>query len=212
MSALHKVTALLLLTTACLAGCAQPFRVTGTWNADAIRPQTFKNLLVVGVSPDYSQRCDFEWALSRTLRSDTVRAVASCSVMKADEPLSRDAVERIVASLGADGVIASRLVASNFSVKEGGSWDTRGGGKYKATDVGYGAYGMPVIYAEFAVAPSIYSLENEFEIATQLYETHGASLVYTLETKAKSQESRDFILAELCPAITAHLRRAGLIQ
>jgi hypothetical protein len=201
----------LLLAIAGLASCVQPLKVTGAWNEGATRPQTFKKLLIVGVSPDYKQRCNFEAALATTLRSDTVKAIGSCSAMTADEQLSRESIERVVAAQGADGVLASRLVAATTGAKEGGSRDTRGSGMYKATDMGYGYYGMPVVYGDFAVSPSIFSLEREFEIATQLYETRGASLVYSLKTTGKTQDAIHVVLDDVSSAIAARLRQAGLI-
>jgi hypothetical protein len=202
----------LLLAIAGLASCTQSLKVTGAWNEGATRPQTFKKLLIVGVSPDYRQRCNFEWVLATTLRSDTtVTAIRSCSVMKADELLSRESVERVVASLGADGVLASRLVAAATSLKEGGSRDTRGSGLYKATDMSYGYYGMPVVYADFAVSPSIFELESEFEITTQLYETRGPSLVYSLKTTGKTQDANNIVRVDISSAIAARLHEAGLI-
>lgn len=201
----------LLLAIAGLASCVQPLKVTGAWNEGAPRPQTFKKLLIVGVSPDYKQRCNFEAALATTLRSDTVKAIGSCSAMTADEQLSRESIERVVAAQGADGVLASRLVAATTGAKEGGSRDTRGSGMYKATDMGYGYYGMPVVYGDFAVSPSIFSLEREFEIATQLYETRGASLVYSLKTTGKTQDAIHVVLDDVSSAIAARLRQAGLI-
>jgi hypothetical protein len=212
MTTRGRFLAPLLLAIACLAGCAHPFRVTGSWNEGATRPQTFKKLLVVGVSPDYRQRCNFEAALAGMLRSDTVTAIASCSAMTPEEHLSRESIERIVASAGVDGVLATRLVTASASVQEGGSQDTRGSGMYKATGVGYGYYGMPVIYGEFAAQSSIFSLEHQFELATQLYETRGSSLVYSLKTTAKTQESSDLVLVEVSAGIAARLRQDGLVQ
>jgi hypothetical protein len=201
----------LLLAIVGLASCVQPLKVTGDWNEGATRPQSFKKLLIVGVSPDYKQRCNFEAVLATTLRSDTVKAIGSCSAMTADELLSRESIERVVASQGADGVLASRLVAATTGAKEGGSRDTRGSGMYKATDMGYGYYGMPVVYGDFAVSPSIFSLEREFEIATRLYETRGASLVYSLTTTGKTQDAIHVVLDDVSSAIAARLRQAGLI-
>jgi len=216
----ESILAPLLFAVAALAGCTQPIKVTGAWNEGATRPQTFKRLLIVGVSPEYSARCNFEYAMATLLRSAALKAIASCSAMKEDEQLNRENVERVVASLGIDGVLVTRLVAASASVKEGGSHDTRSTQSYKVSGVGYdyygygayGAYGMPVVYGEFAVQPSIFSLEHNFEIATQLYETRGASVVYSLKTKAKSQEARNTMLAEIGSGIATRLRQAGLIQ
>jgi hypothetical protein len=202
----------LLLAITSLAGCAQPLRVTGDWNEGATRPQSFKKLLIVGVSPDYKQRCNFEAVLATTLRSETVEAIASCSAMKADEPLSRENVERVVASLGADGVLATRLVAATTSAKEGGTRDTRGSSMYKATDMGYGYYGMPVVHGEFVASPPMFSLETEFEVTTQLFETRGGTLVYRLTTTGKTRDSARIVIDDISAAISVRLRQAGLIS
>ena len=204
--------AVLVLVIAGLASCSQQsLKVTGAWNEGANRPQTFNKLLVVGVSPDYKQRCNFEWVLATKLRSAAAEAITSCSLMKADEPLSRESIDRVIQTLGADGVLATRLVAAASSVKEGGSRDTRGSALYKASDSGYGYYGMPVVYGEFASSPSIFELESTFEVATQLYETRGASLVYSMKTTGKSRDANNLVREDITSAIAERVRQAGLI-
>jgi len=211
-----RALALVILAVVGLAGCTQPVKVSGTPSTAVAGKQTFRKLLVVGLSPDYNQRCSFEWALTPHLRDGGAEATSSCSNMKADELLSPESIKRVVATLGVDGVLVSRLVASSGKVKEGGTRDTRGAGQYKAIGTGYetgywGGYGMPVIYAEFQNTPSIFSIERTAVLTTQLYETSGATLVYSLETKVKGRGSRGEALSEISPAIAGRLRKAGLI-
>jgi hypothetical protein len=204
--------AALIVAIACLAGCTQSIRATGTWNEGATRPQTFRKVLVVGVTPDYNQRCNFEWVLATKMRSEAVEAITSCSLMKADVQLSRESIEKVVQSSGADGVVATRLVDSGASLKQGGTDDTRGSGMYKATDMGYGYYGMPVVYGEFAASRPIVEMESTFEVVTQVYETRGASLVYTLKTAGKSRDDINIVREDISWAIAEQLRKAGLIR
>jgi len=204
--------AALILTIAGLAGCTHSIRATGAWNEGATRPQAFRKLLVVGVSPDYNQRCNFEWVLATKMRSETVNATTSCSLMKGDVQLSRESIERVIQSLGADGVVATRLVTSAGSLKEGGTMDTRGSALYKASDTGYGYYGMPVVYGEFAASRPIIELESSFEVMTQVYETGGASPVYSLKTAGKSRDAINIVREDISWAIAERLRRDGLIQ
>jgi hypothetical protein len=204
--------AALILAIASLAGCTQPIRATGDWNEGATRPQTFKKLLVVGVSPDYNQRCNFEWVLATKMRSDTVEAITSCSLMKADVQLSRESIEPVIKSSGADGVVATRLVTSGGSLKKGGTSDTRGSAMYKATDMGYDYYGMPVVYGDFAASRPIIELESTFEVLTQVYETRGASPVYSLETTGKSRDAINIVREDISSAIAERLRQDGLIR
>ena len=204
--------AALFLAIAGLAGCTQSIRATGAWAEGATRPQTFRKLLIVGVSPDYNQRCNFEWVLATKLRSATVEAITSCSLMKSDVQLSRESIEPVIKSSGADGVVATRLVTSGGSLKEGGTVDTRGSALYKATDSGYGYYGMPVVYGDFSASRPIIELESTFDVVTQVYETRGASPVYSLKTTGKSRDAINIIREDISSAIAERLRQDGLIR
>jgi len=98
------------------------------------------------------------------------------------------------------------------------SRDTRGDAGYKATGIGtgygFGEYGMPVTYAEFQTAPPITTVKSSFHVLTKLYETRGATLLYTLDTKTKPFEvesTQDSIIRITTPTAD-QLRRDGLIR
>ncbi|MSR08475.1 MAG: hypothetical protein EXR82_02930 [Gammaproteobacteria bacterium] len=206
-----------LLAAGLLSGCSRSVVVDGSFNQGATRVGGYSNILVVGMSPDVNGRCAFEQALAAVLRSATVKATMSCSVLNTKEPLTREAVEGAVASLGADAVLATTLIASTQKAREGGSADARGGGYYKATDFGYdygfyGAYGVPVVYGEFVTAPSVFSITGTARLATRLFKADDATIVYTLVTKAKNLSSREMAIAEIAPAIAARLSSDGLIR
>jgi hypothetical protein len=209
--------ALAMAAVACLAGCTGRPSVKSTWSDSNSRNLTFTRLLVIGVSPDYTQRCNFEYWLVRDLHSNKLAAEASCNYMSKDEPLSRESIERLVATLHSDGVLATRMVASDWLTKAGGSGDTRNTDSYKYTASGYdtgfyGVYGVPVDYYRFKTLPSVMNSKGAGHIVTRLYETHGASLVYTIDTKVKDVESSQLGLAMVTPAIADRLRRDRLIQ
>ena len=208
---------LALLAAACLIGCSRQVVVDGTFGEGVPRGGGFANILVVGVSPDVNGRCAFEQALAADLRSKNVKATMSCSVMSTKEPLTRESVERAVATLGADAVLATSLIASSAAVEEGGSADARGGGYYKATGFGYetgywGAYGVPVVYGEFQTAPSVFSIRGTAELHTRVFETRDATLIYSLDTKAKNFDSREMAIARITPAIAERLLKDGLVR
>jgi hypothetical protein len=209
--------ALGLAAVAFLAGCTGRPSVKSSWSDSHSRNLTFTRLLVVGVSPDYTQRCNFEYWLVRDLRSNKLAADASCNYMSKDEPISRESVERVVATLHSDGVLATRMVASDWITKEGGTGDTRSTESYKNIASGYdtgfyGTYGVPVDYYQFKTLPSIMNSQGAGHIVTKLYETHSASLVYTIDTKVKDVESSQLGLAMVTPSIADRLRRDRLIQ
>lgn len=208
---------LVLLAAGFLSGCTRQVAVDGNFTEGIARTGGFANFLVVGVTPDVNGRCAFEYSMAASLRSDSVKATASCALMSTKEPLTREGIERVVATLGADAVLATSLIASSAAVKEGGSADARGGGYYKATGFGYetgywGAYGVPVVYGEFETAPSVFSIRGTARILTKLFETRDATLVYSLDTKAKNLDSREMAIAEITPAIADRLARDGLIR
>jgi hypothetical protein len=134
--------------------------------------------------------------------------------MDAKEQLTRENVERAAAAVQADAVLATRLVSMHTGHGEGSSNDMRGDSVYKATDFAYGAYGMPVTYVDFQTAPPLESMTSSLHVVTKLYETHGATLIYTVDTVTKSQEidSTDATLATITQPTADRLRRAGLIR
>jgi hypothetical protein len=210
----RSVTSLSLLTlTVWLCGCSG-VSVKGKWQDGAPRGQTYARLLVIGVSPDRDLRCAFEADFASQLVSASTAVISSCSQMNAKEPLTRENVERVAASVHADAVLATRLVSMRFGHGEGSSNDMRGDSVYKADDFAYGAYGMPVTDVEFQTAPPLTSITSSLHVVTKLYETHGATLIYTIDTMTKSQEidSTAATLVTITAPTADRLRRAGLIR
>lgn len=204
----------LAVATAC---AGNPVRSDGAWAEGAARGKSFSRLLVVGVSPDVNQRCAFEDSLAQALRSAGAGAETSCSVLGSKEPLTREAVEKGIAAIAADAVLAARPMGGSTRLQEGGTRETRGAGYYKATDFGYaydywGAYGVPVVYGEFRTAPAEYFLEGSGRVRIDVFETAGASLVYTALVEASRLESRTQGMLVVTSAIADQLRRDGLIR
>lgn len=193
--------------------------VQGERQAAESGSQSFSRVLVLGVSPHLNSRCPFERFLASSMKSEATTAIVSCDVMDHKAPITRENVEAAVARYKLDAVLATSLVGSKLSGAEGGSRDTRGSGQYKAVDSGwayyggyYGVYGVPVVYAELATTPSIFTMEGEVELVSRLYETGGATFVYEVKTKAKDLESKADALATITPPIAQRLRQAGLIR
>ncbi|MGN6453680.1 MAG: hypothetical protein ACTHL7_11500 [Steroidobacteraceae bacterium] len=209
-----SATSLSLLTlTVWLCGCSG-VSVKGRWQDGAPRDQSYARLLVIGVSPDRDLRCAFEATFASQLKSASTTAISSCQQMSAKEPLTRENVERAATSVHADAVLATRLVSMSAGHGEGNSTDMRGTDLYKATDFAYGAYGMPVTYVDFQTAPPLTSLKSSLHVLTKLYETHGAMLIYTIDTVTKSQEidSTEATLVTITAPTADRLRKAGLIR
>ena len=104
------VRGLMLLAAAWLSGCASQPSVSSAWQEGASHNPTFSRVLVVGVSPDINQRCAFENFLVSRIMSASVKAIASCDVVKAKNPLTRESIDEAIASQQADAVVATTLV------------------------------------------------------------------------------------------------------
>lgn len=213
------VLALLLALAVALTGCASRGKVTSSWAEGADHDQTFKRVLVVGVSPDLDARCNFERFLAARIRSEHTVAMTSCASVTKRSPLTRESIEEAVKSTQADAVVATILVSKEWHMKKGGDMDTRGGGGYKAVDSGwadyygyYGVYGVPVVYAEFQTAPSVTTLKTDAQVRTNVYSTRDAKLVYTMDTVVKGFEGRTQGLDSATTPIADRMRKANLIR
>jgi hypothetical protein len=167
--------------------------------------------LIVGISPDIDQRCRFERALASKIKSADTMAIVSCDAMPLKAPLTRETVEAAVAAKDADAVLATSLISKEWDVKEGGTHDTRGDALYKASDAYYGVYGT-VVAADFEASAPITTLRGEAHVTSKLYETRGATVVYTVDTKVRNIGSRAEGLAEITAPIAKKLRKDGLIR
>jgi hypothetical protein len=201
----------LLSIAACL--CTSPSRaqVKGEWAENVSHDQSFARVLVVGISPDLNQRCAFERSLASKLRSGSTQAYISCDVMPQKAELTRETIEAAVAAKNADAVLATSLISQAWDTKEGATRDEQGFGVYKRVDSYYGVYGT-VVAADFHAAPPITSVRGEAHITSKLYETRGATVVYTVDTRVKNIGSRSEALAEVTPPIAKKLRKDGLIR
>ena len=203
--------ALLLLGAACLSAAASAASVKSAWSDNVSRKQSFSRVLVVGITPDVNQRCRFERLLASKIKSASTVAMASCDVVAEKNPLTRESIEAAVASQNADAVLATSLISKSWGLKEGGGNDTRGGAYYKATDAYYGVYGT-VVAADFQAFDSITTIKGEAHVTSKLYETRGATVVYTVDTKVRNIESSDAGFAEITSPIGKRLRRDALVR
>jgi hypothetical protein len=215
----HRIAGVTLLVALFAGGCTQAPTVDSAWAEGASRGGAFSRVLVVGVSHNLKTRCAFERYLAGQIGSDSTEAFTSCDSIDKDarEPLTRESIEQAVAARKADAVIATVLVTSDMQAVQGGGRDTRGTAGYKATDAGwwdgyYGVYGVPVVYGEFKSTSEITTIQADVTVGTRVFETRGANVVYTLETRARHLESRAEGLSAITGPIAERLRRDGVIR
>jgi hypothetical protein len=204
-------TLLLVGAAALSASVSASASVKSAWVDKAARGKTFSRILVVGISPNIDQRCPFERNLASRLKSESTVAMASCDVVAEKNPLTRESIEAAVAAQNADAVIATSLISKDWDVKQGNTYDSRGGAYYKATDAYYGVYGT-VVAADFQTTAPVSMLNGGAHITSKLYETNGKTVVYTLDTTVKNVSSQEAGLIEITSPIGKRLRKDGLIR
>jgi hypothetical protein len=215
---------------ALLIGVWQPglahARVESAWQDNAPRDKSYTRVLVVGLSPNYNIRCEFEWFMVSQIRSDATDAVASCDHMRSTEKLTVEAVAAIVKQENVDAVLTTQLVAASQKAEVGGSDDTRGAEMYKAVGTGYetgyygnygyyggfGGFGIPVTYVEFESLPPITTIEGKVSVISMLFETADNTLVYEVKVTAKNLGSTDAALAAIADPTAKRLRKHKLIR
>jgi len=207
----HILLVFLLLSATSLSTSSSHAAAKGVWSDNVSRKQSFSRVLIVGISPNVDQRCPFERFLATSIKSEKTVALVSCDVMQPKTPLTREGIEATVAAQNADAVLATSLISKTWEAKEGGTYDTRGGAYYKATDSYYGVYGT-VVAADFQTVAPLTSLKGEVHVTSKLYETRGETVVYTVDTKVSDIGSTDAGLAALTPQIAKRLRKDGLIR
>jgi hypothetical protein len=202
-----------LLATMLLAGCTRPTTAESQWS-DGVKPgATFSRIVLVGVSPNFTNRCRFERLLQESLGP---AAITSCSRMTSQDPLTREAIVRIVGETGADAVLSTRLVDGRARLDDGTSSETRGENYYKPTGYGYdpyyGPFGVPVVYGEFVAEQPALTLTRTVVISSNLYDAKTAAMIYSLDTVAHNKESQFAVADEVTVAIAKQMRRDGLIR
>ncbi len=211
-----KVWLLAAAMTALLAsGCARPTKVESAWAPDAVPGQRFGNFLVVGVTPNYTVRCRYERMLVDSLVTAGVRATTSCSRMTSEDLLTREAIVAAIGDLDVDAVLSTRLVDGRVQLEEGGTDEARGEAYYKPVGYGYdpyyGAFGLPVTYVDFVSEQPSLTIERTLVLSSNLYETRGAGLVYTLDTVVYDKTSAFEVIDAVTTALAERLRRDGLL-
>ena len=214
MNYVSVAATLLVLSVAWLSGCAGgSSSVKGAWQQPAPHP-AFSRILIVGVSTNFDQRCAFEFALASQFSGSSPLPLVSFNTMMPKDPLTRANIERVVAALHADAVLTSAVVTQKIGSQAGYTIPY-----YQVVGQGYvtgpmGEYGVPVAFVQLESTQSIPQITGEIHVLTKLFDTHDATIVYTVDMRAKSDDvqSTPTAIATLTGLIGDRLRRDGVIH
>ena len=202
----------LILTCALVSACAGSTQMTATWHDEAYKRRSFDRILVVGVTDDQFRRRGFESAVVDALAGKRTEAVSSIEIMDADTALSDASVDAAGDQIQADAVLITRLTNTTVKAKQ---IDSR-------VDVQAQAKGGNIVdffrydYKDVE-DPGYLQAKISFVLSSNLYETAGGTLVYSIET-VTSDKNTDYntvvfdIIENTSVKIGQRLRRDGLAR
>ncbi len=202
----------LILTCALVSACAGATQMTATWHDEAYKRRSFDRILVVGVTDDQFRRRGFESAVVNALAGKRTEAVSSIEIMDADTALSDASVDAAGDKIQADAVLITRLTNTTVKTKQ---IDSR-------VDVQAQAKGGNIVdffrydYKDIE-NPGYLQAKISFVLSSNLYETAGGTLVYSIET-VTSDKNTDYntvvfdIIENTSVKIGQRLRRDGLAR
>lgn len=202
----------LILTCALVSACAGSTQMTATWHDEAYKRRSFDRILVVGVTDDQFRRRGFESAVVNALAGKRTEAVSSIEIMDADTALSDASLDAAGDKIQADAVLITRLTNTTVTAKQ---IDSR-------VDVQAQAKGGNIVdffrydYKDVE-DPGYLQAKISFVLSSNLYETAGGRLVYSIET-VTSDKNTDYntvvfdIIENTSVKIAQRLRRDGLAK
>jgi hypothetical protein len=209
---------LLILGLAWISGCSGN-SVKSAWHDPAAGHSSYSKILIVGVSTDFTQRCAFEYSMASQFQGSSTTPFASCDSMTPKDRLTRANIERVATSDHVDAVLTSAVVTLTLGAQQGNTRDTRATPYYQVTGVGWvtgdlGEYGIPVAFVQLESTPSIPQITGEVHVLTKLFGAKDATLLYSLDTKAKTDDmqSTSSSIDTITALIADRLRRDGVIH
>lgn len=207
VGAFDRTLWVLLAGTVLLFGCASSDRVVKIYEDATFAGSPFNRILVVAAHEEVGNRRQFENSLVRVLNENGPVAVASLSVMQADEPIDRDALIVAVRETGADAVMITRLLDVEFSTSvEGGRVTATAQRRNDIAMVDFFRYD----YAEYR-DPMTVSTVHTVILLTDLYNVADENKIWSVESTSFDKASVYGVIDGASRGITDQLRRDRLI-
>ena len=162
-----------------LAACAAPTVLNTQWLSPDFKDKPIRNILVVAVVKDSTNRRTFEDAMVRQLTAKGVKAEPSYRYAPDAGVMEQAKMQQAVKQSGATGVLLSRVVNVSQTVKVSP-------GMYMGPPVGYGFGGFYGYYggmwaSSYYTPPMLYTEEN-VSADTRLFEAKDFFLVWSAST------------------------------
>lgn len=186
---------------ALLAACAPQTEVVKLYEDRRAVGTLYKRLLVVDVSPDKSQRVDFESELVATLKKQQVEAIPSSTRLDESDDLRQEAIDRLSREVDADAILITHIasVDTKTEIEEGREEiisTCRGGDPYE-----YFLYDHEVLKQ-----PESVKFAHTVVVISNLYDAISRKRVWTIQSTCFEKSSMREVMIDEARAIARQLR------
>jgi len=195
------------LALAALGACAAPTQLTSDWADPNQAGQSYKKVVVVGITPKAAGRRAYEDAFSAQLQSRGIEAIPSYTFGGTGQ-IDKDAAMAKLKEIGADGVLVTRLIdketVQNYYPPTYASVPSAYYGGW------YGYYSMGYSYM---YSPGYVEENKVYRVETNLYNVNNDKLAWSglTETTLTSSDAPESEIDPLIRTLMASMEKHHII-
>lgn len=198
--------ALCLATLAGFTACSSAPTVTPVFQDEAFASHQFYNILVVGVSADYTNRAQFERTLASQLRSKRIYAAAYHTVTPGNDAISREAIVRALDTNGFDAVLVTRILDQDQSVAV-----SQGSSTAKASTIGGGPLNLFRYDYEELNEPGGIDLNLDARLSSELFAAEEGTMIWSIQLEAEGADNIGVLIDDVSGRIVDAVEDAGYL-
>ena len=189
-----------------LTACSSAPTVTPVFQDEAFASHRFDNILVVGVSADYTNRAQFERTLASGLRSKRIYAAAYHTVTPGSDAISREAIVRALDTNGFDAVLVTRILDQGQSVEV-----SQGSSTAKASTIGGGPLNLFRYDYEELNEPGGIDVNLNARLSSELFAAEEGAMIWSIQLETEGAENIGVLIDDISGRIIDAVEDAGYL-
>jgi hypothetical protein len=206
--------AILIPAVFLLAGCSTT-RITGVWKKSDYVGGPFRNILVIGLTKDESNKSIWEDIMAEQLRQNGVNATTSAKCFPGDTDITKAEILDYVKQQGIDAVLITRLV----DIKKKTAYYPPTGGYYHGYYDHY-YYGWPYhryynhfgSFYDMVYTPGYTTTYTTVVLETNLYDSGTQELVWSMSSDTFDPASAKKLALSVSKKVVKTLQDDNLIR
>jgi hypothetical protein len=189
-----------------LSSCATT-KITSVWMDEKKAGTTFKDILVIGISEQETNRRLFEQHFAEQLNLAGVEGEASYIILPQDAEISRETVSAAIKGKSIDAVIVTHLIGVEEQTVYRESMEVRP--TYSHYSGLYEYY--PYVHG-YVNQPGYYTTHEIVKLETSLYEVASEALVWSAQSQTFAPASANEVIEDVVKVVIRDLQEKGLIK